>query len=277
MMRADLHIHTYYSDGLQSPRDVAEAAKRNGVDIIAVTDHDNALARAEVASAAKEAGICAVEGIEISAYEGDIKVHTLGYGLDFESPVFARFYEKCLISSEERMEDIISKLNRGGIKISMEEVLRERRDSRSPLHTMLVSYAAVKKGYSSRAGDFYMRYLSYGKVGYSNIGRPTPKEAVEVIRECGGISSIAHPGRIYAGREKVLSIITEMKDCGLNGIEAVYSEHTDSETQYFKELAEKLGLLVTGGSDTHFMHGPHFIGTPAFYPDGALLTALKIT
>lgn len=276
MIRADLHIHTYYSDGLQSPEDVVNAAKANGVNLIAVTDHDNALGRKEAAKFAIGAGICAVEGIEISAYEGDLKVHTLGYNLDFDCPAFVAFYKKCLAFSEERARDIISKLNRGGIAIDVEEVLAERRDVNSPLHTMLVAYVAVKRGYSSNPHDFYAKYLSYGKMGYSNIGRPSPEEAVEIIKKCGGISSIAHPGRIDAGRDEVLKLIYKLKDLGLDGIEGVYSGHTAKETQYYKELAERLGLLLTGGSDTHFKTGSHVIGTPEFYPDDALLSALKL-
>ena len=276
MMRADLHIHTYYSDGLQSPEDVVNAAKANGVNLIAVTDHDNALGRNEVRKLAVDAGICAVDGIEISAYDGDLKVHTLGYNLDFDHPSFVAFYKKCLASSEERVADIIKKLNRGGIAIDYNEVLAERRDSNSPLHTMLVAYVAVKRGFSANPHDFYYKYLAYGKMGYSNIGRPSPEEAVEVIKSSGGISSVAHPGRIFAGRDEILKLIYKLKDLGLDGIEGVYSEHTVIQTQYYKELAEKLGLLITGGSDTHFRTGSHVIGTPEFYPDEKLLSALKL-
>ena len=275
-MRADLHIHTYYSDGLQSPQDVVDAAKRNGVDLIAVTDHDNATGRKEVRQAAVDAGIYAVDGIEISAYEGDVKVHTLGYNLDFDCAEFVAFHKKCHAASLERMADIIKKLNRGGIELTLDEVLAQRRNVNSPVHTMLASYAAVKRGYSSNPHDFYARYLSYGRIGYSNIGRPSPEEAVELIARCGGISSIAHPARIDADRDDVLALILKLRDYGLCGIEGVYSGHTDSETQYYKELAAKLGLLVTGGSDTHFKSGNHVIGTPPFYPDEALLSALKI-
>ena len=276
MMRADLHIHTYYSDGLQSPRDVVDAAVRNGVNLISVTDHDNAVGREEVKAAAIKAGIFAVDGIEISAYEGDLKVHTLGYNLDFNSPIYLQFYKKCLKGSIERAEDSLTKLNRGGIKISMEEVLAERKNDNSPVHTMLISYAAVKKGYTSNPHDFYAKYLNYGKIGFSNVGRPSPESAVEMIVSCGGISSLAHPGRIDASQSEIIALIERLKSCGLNGIEAVYSGHTAKETQYYKELAEKYGLIVTGGSDTHFKSGSHLVGTPEFYPDEALLSALKL-
>lgn len=276
MIRADLHIHTYYSDGLQSPQDVVDAAVKNGVNLIAVTDHDNAVGRNEVKELAVAAGICAVDGIEISAYEGDLKVHTLGYNLDFNSPEYISFYKRLLSSSVDRAADSVKKLNIGGIKITIDEVLAERKNINSPVHTMLISYVAVKKGYVSNPHDFYARYLNYGKIGFSNIGRPTPEEAVKVIKDCGGVSSLAHLGRIFAGQDEIICLIEKLKSCGLNGIEAVYSAHTDRETQYYKELAEKYGLLVTGGSDTHFKSGGHVIGTPAFYPDEALLSALRI-
>lgn len=276
MIRADLHIHTYYSDGLQSPQDVVNIAKSRGVNLIAVTDHDNAIGREEVRKAAVEAGICAVDGTEISAYEGNLKVHTLGYNLDFNSPAYIEFYNKCLVASVERAEDSIKKLNAHGVAISMDEVLAERRNSHSPVHTMLISYVAVKKGYATNPHDFYGRYLNYGTVGYSNVGRPSPESAVEMIKECGGISSLAHPGRIAAESEEILALIKRLKSCGLDGIEAVYSGHTAKETQYYKELAAKHKLLVTGGSDTHFKSGSHAIGTPPFYPDEALLSALKL-
>ncbi len=276
MIRADLHIHTHYSDGLQSPQDVVQTALRNGVNLIAVTDHDNAIGRGEVKQLAVSAGIYAVDGIEISAYEGDLKVHTLGYSLDFNAPEYIAFYKRLLEASVERAADSVKKLNSGGIRITMDEVLAERKNANSPVHTMLISYAAVKKGYCAHPHDFYARYLNYGRIGFSNVGRPTPEEAVEIIKDCGGISSLAHPGRISAGKEEVTALINRLKSRGLDGIEAVYSGHTDKETQYYKELAERYGLLITGGSDTHFTSGSHAIGTPEFYPDNALLSALKL-
>lgn len=276
MMRADLHIHTFYSDGLQSPADVVKTAKARGVELIAVTDHDNAIGREEVKNCAIAAGICAVNGIEVSAYDGNLKVHTLGYNLDFNSAEYVDFAKQCYQGSVARVEDIIAKLNRGGVKISMDEVLSQRVDKNSPVHTMLISYAAVKRGYSSNPHDFYARYLSYGKIGFSNIGRPSPESAVKMIKSCGGISSIAHPARIAASKDEVLALIRRLKSFGLDGIEAVYSAHTERETQYYKELAEEYNLLVTGGSDTHFKSGGNAIGTPEFYADDALLSALKI-
>ncbi len=276
MIRADLHIHTYYSDGGQSPADVVNAAKARGVGLIAVTDHDNTQAFAEVEPLARAAGVKAILGEEVSAYSGDVKVHVLCYGEDALSPRFIKFHKKIYDGAEERTADILKKLAAAGVKISYGDVLRERKSPLSPLHAMYIAAAGARKGYAGSPVDFYMRYLNFGRAGFSRVGRPTPAEAIENAVACGGLCSLAHPGRISLGREEVVKLLEGLICHGLSGIEAVYSGHTDGETQYYKELAEKYSLYVTGGSDTHFSEGNKRVGFPEFYPDAKLLSALKI-
>lgn len=276
MMRADLHMHTYYSDGSQSPADVVAAAKRYGVDIISVTDHDNAVGADEVKSLAEKAGISAVDGEEISAYSGDVKIHILGYNTDRNSEEYKSFHKKLYDGAIERTFDILKKLSACGVKISFDEVVRERKCSLSPVHATHIAVAGTRKGYASSPWDFYSKYLNRGSVGFSIVGRPTPQETVKLISDCGGISSLAHPARIAMDKDGVEDLVRKLKECNLSGIEAVYSGHTDGETQYYKEMAERFSLFVTGGSDTHRTGGTRRIGLPVFYPDGKLLSALKI-
>ncbi len=276
MKRADLHIHTYYSDGGQSPEDVIKAALRCGVNIISVTDHDNANGAPVVAELAKKAGITAVDGVEVSAYDGDVKVHILCYCMDCKSPQYVAFFKKIKDGADTRTFDILKKLSAVGVNISYGDVLRERRCNQSPLHVMYIAAAGARKGYASSPGDFYMRYLNYGRAGFSYICRPTPEETVQTAVSCGGFCSLAHPGRISLDKDGLVSLVERLIPCGLGGIEAVYSGHTDSETQYYKELAERYSLLVTGGSDTHYSEGNRKVGVPEFYPDDRLLSALKI-
>ena len=274
MIRADMHIHTYYSDGTQSPADVIAAAKRAGLGLICVTDHDTMGASDEVKSLAVEAGIRAVDGIEISAY-GDVKVHILGYGLDKNCPAFKKYYREAVEGSFARCEDTLKKLKERGMTVPMEAVLAERTVEGTPVHSMFICRAAAKLGYASSAGNFYLSYIADGKCAHSRIGRLSPEQAVEVIAECGGISSVAHPGRIAMEKQAKEGLISRLKALGLSGIEAVYSGHTEVETAYYKEMAHRFDLLITGGSDTHFTTGSRSVGTPEFYPDGALLNALK--
>lgn len=276
MIRADLHTHTYYSDGGQSPKEVITAAKGRGVKLVSITDHDSAEGCKEGAACAKEAGISFVDGVEVSAYQGDIKVHMLCYGMDYCSPEYIAFAKKRLEGAEERTFDVLKKLSAVGVNIEYGEVLRERKSKESPIHGMYIARAGARKGYAASPVDFFARYLNYGKPGFSCLCRPTPEETVQLCAKCSGFSSLAHPGRISADEEWVNKLILNLKEHGLGGIEAVYSGHTDRQTQYYKGLAERYSLLVTGGSDTHYKEGNRKIGDPCFYASEELLSALKI-
>ncbi|MDE7087877.1 MAG: PHP domain-containing protein [Clostridia bacterium] len=276
MKRADLHVHTFYSDGGQSPADVINAARRRGVEIISVTDHDNSNARKEVRALALKAGITAVDGEEISAYDGEVKVHILGYAMDYECSAYKAFNKSLCDGAEERTFDILKKLASAGVKLSYGEVIRERRCKNSPIHAMYIAIAGARKGYASSPYAFYAKYLNYGAAGFSCICRPSPEKTAEVVSACGGVCSLAHPGRITLDKEGVISLVERLIPRGLSGIECVYSGHTAMETQYYKELAAKYSLWVTGGSDTHYAEGNRSVGVPAFYPDEKLLAALKI-
>lgn len=276
MLKADLHVHTYYSDGLLSPAEVIAEGKKAGLDTIAITDHDCMLAYPEFSSLCKNSGIIPISGIEVSAYEGEVKVHTLGYGVNGESPCFKEFLKTLYEGSVKRTEDIIFKLKKYGINLTFDEVLKERYSPSSPIHAMYIACAGYKKGYAKTPHDFYNLFLSGGKVAFSFICRPSAEQAIEAINASGGFASLAHPGRIDLKKDELLKLILKLKACNLSGIEGVYSAHTHSETAYYKEIARTYDLLVTGGSDTHVLGGSKRIGTPPFYVDKALEDKLKI-
>ncbi len=274
MIRADMHIHTYYSDGGQSPAEVVRAAKARGVGLIAVTDHDNSNGRKEVKELALRAGIISVDGEEISAYDGDIKVHMLAYAMDYSDPAYTAFNKRLTEGAEERAFDILKKLAAVGVKLSYGEVIRERRCKKSPVHATYIAVAGARKGYANSPYSFYTKYLNYGAAGFSCICRPTPEETAEVVKRCGGFCSLAHPARISADRQGVISLIERLIPCGLRGIEAVYSGHTAKETAYYKETAKTFSLEVTGGSDVHRIGGSREIGRPVFRAEGVLAKKL---
>lgn len=275
-MRADLHLHTYYSDGAASPAEVVKEASKNGVDFIAVTDHDCTLGFEEVGLACKAADVKTVRGIEVSAYFGDVKIHTLGYGME-ENSSFGQFEKELCEGSFARTEDIVGKLNRNGVAVTFEEVANRRKIKTSPIHAMHVAFACAEKGYcNGNAFNFYAQYLAFGKCAYSGVGRPSPEHTVEIISGCGGFASLAHPGRIEMGKDDLISLVKKLKACGLGGIEAVYTTHTVTETAYYKEMAKAFSLIVTGGSDTHRFGGRCAIGKPEYYLDEALAEKLGI-
>lgn len=267
-MRADLHVHTYFSDGLLSPEDVVKSAKENGVELISITDHDAFLADIK--------GIECVNGIEVSAYINGVKLHTLGYAFNPEKEVFKNFTSELLKGSEERLDDILNKLNDNHVRLEKSEVYAEKFSLNSPTHAMHIARAGAKKGYADNPFTFYAKYLAGGKCAFSDIARPSPQDTIRVINLSGGFCSLAHPGRIELEREEKAGLIARLKDAGLRGIEAVYSAHTNVETEYYKEMAGKLNLVVTGGSDTHYTGGKRRIGTPEFHIDDTLSLLLKI-
>ncbi|MDE7307030.1 MAG: PHP domain-containing protein, partial [Clostridia bacterium] len=247
-LRADLHVHTYFSDGLLSPEEVVKEAALNGLNVLSVTDHDTMLASGEVSALCQKRGIISVRGIEVSAYEGELKLHTLGYNVDCTCNTYKEFAKRLYDGSIKRAEDIVYKLNKNGVALSMEEVLAQRTVKDTPVHGMHISRAGADKGYASSPFNFYLKYLASGKCATSFICRPSPEETIEVINACGGFASLAHPARIDLDRSGVAALVKKLVPCGLCGIEGVYSTHTANDTAYYKELAKTYRLVLTGGS-----------------------------
>ncbi|MGN1235104.1 MAG: PHP domain-containing protein [Christensenellaceae bacterium] len=274
-MRADMHVHTVYSDGWHTPEEIARIAKRKGIGLIVFTDHDvmeDALRKRE---ALRREGILSVDGIEVSAYE-DTKIHVTGYGLDPFGEAYRAFSEARGRGSELRAEDTIRKFNALGIPVTMEAALKERKEEGIPLHTIHIARAVHRLGVGRDEGEVYEQYMTKGKAAYSDLGRPTPEEAIRMIHAGGGVASLAHPGRIEKTREALIALVGRLVSVGLDGIEAVYTTHTAEETEFFSSLAAKYGLFVTGGSDTHREGFRRAIGEPYFEPTKELMRALRL-
>ncbi len=273
-LRADLHLHTYYSDGRQSPGELISAAAREGVELLALTDHDTMLGCDETEKLAKAANIVFARGLEVSAYAGEIKLHTLAYGVD--EGKFGGFLDALYLGSVKRAEDIIFKLNACGVRLTLEEAAAERFSESSPIHGMHIARAAAKKGYAPTAFAFYVEYMGTGKPAFSCVGRPSPEDTCAAIAAAGGFSAVAHPGRVEMPPSEFEKLVLKMKDCGLDGIEVYYTTHTTEQTAYYRRLAERLMLIPTGGSDTHWNGGGNRIGQPVFFADEKLFTRLNV-
>ena len=269
-MRADLHLHSTYSDGKNTPDTICSLAKARGLSLLSITDHDTLMGLEDKRLAAKKHGLHYLSGWEISAYEGEEKIHILGYGCQ-TGEEYERFTLKRKQASFARVEESVRKCNEAGIGITVDEVLAMRLQKEAPAHTMHIA-RALQKYVGGTDGEVYENYLARGKLANSNIGRPTPKEAIDVIHALGGKAVLAHPGRIHT-LDTVL-LIDDLVAKGLDGIEAFYTTHTDSETARFQEIARGHGLIVTGGSDTHVEDNTHAVGTPNFVLQDERLLAL---
>lgn len=274
-MRADLHLHSSYSDGAYPPREIARRVAAAGVGLFSLTDHDGMEGEEEARAAAKEFGLAFVSGWEISSYAEEGKVHVLGYGCR-RGKAYEIFLEERIRGGYLRAEDSLKKANaRFSLSLTMEDVLREQTEKSAPVHTVHV-VRAVARAIGIPSEKVYSAYFAKGKAAYSALYRPTPEEAVSVIHACGGIAVLAHPGRLGADCAAREALADRLCAVGLDGIECFYTSHTVRETERFRAYAKARGLLETGGSDFHADGRGEAVGQPEFRPSERLLRALRI-
>lgn len=250
---ADLHAHTTASDGQLRPAALIDAAKAAGVGILAVTDHDTTAGVAEAAEAARMAGIRLVPGVELSAEGAPGKCHLLGLGINPEDPALTRTLAEISAARRERNARMAERLRALGVPITLEEVTAA---APAGANVGRPHFAAVlvAKGVVASTREAFDRYLSDEGPAYVTKQTLSPGEAIRLVQGAGGRCFLAHPGLLrLAEHETPETRIRALKALGLDGIEAYYSKHTPAETERFVRLAQKLGLLLTGGSD---FHGP---------------------
>lgn len=246
----DLHTHSTASDGLNTPSENVELAKVLGLSAIAITDHDTVAGVQEGLDQGEKANITVVPGIEISTFMNGTDIHVLGYFINHRSPQLLERLEGLRSVRDKRNELILENLNRLGLNVTMEEVrsgMKRDRGSEESVGRPHIADVLVAKGYVSDIRDAFTRYLAEGAAAYASVPRITPLEAFTWIREAGGAPVIAHPG-LYGNNELVISLIQAGKPAGL---EVYHSDHRPEEEEKYKQMAEKWGLIATGGSDYH--------------------------
>jgi predicted metal-dependent phosphoesterase TrpH len=242
----DLHSHTNESDGTFSPAQLIEEAVRSGVDVLAITDHDTFKGHDQALDAACDAGVDLICGIELSTKLHGRSVHLLGYFLTHDRLApFRSWVLELQTARRERNIRLADRLRELGFDITIEEAEAKGRGMTGRPHFAQVM---VEKGYVSDLRQAFDEYLDESAKGYVFRQEPQFAESVEKIRGAGGIASLAHPIRV---NEDVSAIMPELCESGLNALEAYHSDHGVAETNLYLGLAEKYGLLVTGGSDFH--------------------------
>ena len=238
----DLHSHSYYSDGSDSPEKVLTLAKRAGAELFALTDHDCAAGIPEAVKYADEISLNFLPGIEIQA-EYPEKLHILGLGMDIEDPQFVKLTEKLRVYREERNENLDKRLKELGMDVS--GVLKKGIFSTSRVN---YAQALVELGFARDITDAFRRIIGrYGTAAVS-CRHTSMKEVLSTIRSAGGIAVLAHPMNMKCDHA---ALISELKELGLWGVEAYYYSASPGETEFFSSLAAENGLYVTCGSDYH--------------------------
>lgn len=258
----DLHIHSTASDGTFSPTEIInEALKLAGKEspvVLALTDHDTVFGIEEFQKAASKykKQLTAISGIEISTNYHGVEIHILGYNIN---PSNQSLLDKLTIyreSRDGRNAKIIKKLQEQGFKISMDEIHPDK-----PGETIGRPHIAkllMKKKYVSSIQEAFDKYLAEGRICYVERIMPTPKEAIDLIKNSGGIPVLAHLmlyKKLNAAQKETL--VYELKEYGLAGIETYYNTYTPVEQEYVSGLAKQWGLLKTGGTDFHGQNKPH--------------------
>lgn len=258
----DLHIHSTASDGTFSPTEIInEALKLSGKEnpvVLALTDHDTVSGTEEFQKVAfkHKKQLTTISGVEISTNYHGVEIHLLGYNIN---PLNKSLLNNLTIyreSRDGRNAKIIEKLQEQGFKVSMDEIHSDK-----PGETIGRPHIAkllMKKKYVSSIQEAFDKYLAEGRICYVERIMPTPQEAINLIKNSGGIPVLAHLmlyKKLDAAQKEVL--VHELKEYGLVGIETYYNTYTPVEQEYVSSLAKQWGLLKTGGTDFHGKNKPN--------------------
>lgn len=268
-MKTDLHIHTYYSDGVFSPEKIVDTALDVGLQAIAITDHDNVLAYDVAQKYIKEKNLSdkleVIRGIEVNTLYKNNEVHILGYFMNPENSDFQAMLKSQQQARIRQTKEILALLSKKeGIKIKFEDVKKLVAEGGS-IGRPHIAKAITNAGGTTNVMDAYAKYIHEDSPVYVQRKTVTPQDAVEVIYDAGGIPVIAHPHDLDIAE----TLIKELMNYGLRGIEAYHRKHSPACVEYFSSMAEELGLIVTGGSDFHtpnIMNGQIILGKN-FVPD----------
>ena len=246
----DLHCHSTASDGTLAPADVVRLAQSSGLSALALTDHDTIGGIEEAAAEAAAIGLDFLPGIEISCDFPTGTMHLLGYGVDPASVVLRDLTRRLIEARDDRNPRIVRKLNELNVAITMPEV--EAEAGGGVVGRPHIAALLMRKGYVSSIKQAFDKYLGKGAAAYFDKERIAPREAFDLIHRSGGLPVLAHPVQLRAGNDAELArIIKDCADLGLIGLEVIHSDHTAELVDKYSAIADKFGLLKTGGSDFH--------------------------
>ena len=253
--KIDLHIHSTASDGTLTPKEILALAQKLQLRAIAITDHDCIEGAKEALDLDLPPFLQFLTGVEISASSTRFQsisnsFHILGYGIRLQDRKFNAVLTTLQKSREQRNPKIIERLNSLGMDISLQDIL-------SSLKGRLVgrphiAKEMVKKGYVKTIDEAFNKFLGTGKSAYVEKARATISDAIEIIIAAGGIPVLAHPF-LYDKRNglSLEELLAALKEMGLVGLEVYYPNHSPQQMSHYASLAQKYGLLMTGGSDFH--------------------------
>lgn len=243
----DLHVHSTHSDGTLTPQQLIDLASSCGLSCIALTDHDTVSGLKCARLSAQLSDVDFIPGLEISVERP--RAHILGYGIDPDNTALQRALERVAESRRERNLRMVRRLQELGYSISLEEAIAQA--GGEILGRPHIAKVLVRKGYFTTISSVFESLIGSGRSAYVERERLTAREGIGLIRSAGGVAVLAHPGLLSPDLNEVAARIETLRDEGLQGIEAIYTEHSEELSDRLIDLACEKGLIWTGGTDFH--------------------------
>ena len=248
-MKADLHNHSYYSDGVLSPNDVVRHATEGGCDLFSLTDHDTTNGIAEAKKEADKLGLNLVNGVEISAFWRNSAIHIVGLGIDIDNDMLQTGLAFNQAIRKERAEKIALGLWRSGIKDALEKAQKisgGRMLTRTHFAQML-----IQEGYCKDMKSVFRRYLTGRKPGGVKADWKSFDEVINWIQSAGGKALIAHPFRYRMTHTKIKKMLNDFKLASGDGFEVINANSSEEEITLADQWSKDFDLLASSGSDFH--------------------------
>ena len=253
VLNADLHCHSTFSDGLLSPAEVVRRAHANGVDLLALTDHDELGGLAEARRTADEIGLRFVDGVEISvSWDEDVTVHVVALDIDPGNAALAAGLAQVRSGRDERAREMAAELAKVGIAGAYEGALRYVGNPALVSRAHFARYLA-EQGHARDVKSVFDHWLAKGKPGYVAHQWATLEQALGWIQAAGGVAVLAHPGRFRLSGKELRRLLDEFKEQGGRAIEVLSGAHSAQQAAEFARLAREYGFAASRASD---FHGP---------------------
>ena len=250
LLNADLHCHSVVSDGTLTPETLAERARGNGVELWALTDHDEIGGQHRAIAAARAQGMAYLTGVEISVTFANATVHIVGLGFDPDNAALTQGLAATRGGRGERAKDMAQQLAQVGIRGAYEGALKFVGNPELISRTHFARFL-VETGVCRDTPEVFRKYLTEGKPGYVPHRWATLGDAVRWITQAGGMAVIAHPARYKFSTNEEYALFSEFKQHGGRGVEVVTGSHTAAEYVTYAEMAQEFGLAASRGSDFH--------------------------
>lgn len=247
----DLHLHTNLSDGTLSPVEIMAAAKKKGVSVLSITDHDTMAAYPEVLRLGQENQIEVLPGIEVTAHHQDLSLHILGLGLNYDAASLTAGLSTIQQARQERNQQIMAKLIGFNLPIAMADLPMGNGQTGRP-H---IARVLVNKGVVRSEQEAFAKFLRKDGAAYVKRQLLPVRQAIAMIAAAGGLAVFAHPGSLKMSETDLTSLVHELVGAGLSGIEVYHPINSEKMLRFLLKLCHTFGLIATGGSDFHGRDG----------------------